>query len=628
MVLATTERPDGMWVPGYWRNDQEKDTPPSIEEILSLWREGQQYYSAFHAQCKLEEDYYNGARKIPVPEGIDPIWPATGNAIINVATDHVDVNNLTIDVPSSPRSRARAERLKRFYQGVWLSIKDPILRTCVRHSFLYGIAFLKNMYSSDQWPDAPMIDEFGDDIPAYKEALKNFVDQRCIAFPFEVMAPRATNLVWDDSKTRIKWVIEYSERSVRDIARRYPEWTKGRGSSHIAQWMEYWDEEWVAYIADNEFVYGPHKHGYGHLPYTPLYPAHTYTFEDGLPQDRFKGILWPVHSLLDSEARLVSQLEAMVRTTAWRTLDFHGPQAVAERTRDQYELFGGMNVVPPGVTVSVSPVVNIAQDLFQELNIVQTGIEQATFPNVIRGMRPRGVSTGFAVSVLAGMGRLVFQGVADGLRHTIEQANSKFAQLVENKIKGRITVHGRSEVHSFDQAIEPDDIRGYYENTVQVKAEAPEEREREALLAMRLFSAGIVSLYEAQKRAGIINPLEEQLQIRAEQLMNSPEFMQAQVQMLMERVGLLPQMAEAAGAPMGGGMPPVPGGFNPGAMNLGGPQLARPGERNMQQARVASNQAQPSVYPEGMGGIDQLGAILGTPQGGAQGMPSGQTIRR
>mgnify|MGYP006405373267 FL=1 len=110
--------------------------------------------------------------------------------------------------------------------------------------------------------------------------------------------------------------------------------------------------------------------------------------------------------------------------------------------------------------------------------------------------------------------------------------------------------------------------------------------------------------------------------------MNSPEFMQAQVQMLMERVGLLPQMAEAAGAPMGGGMPPVPGGFNPGAMNLGGPQLARPGERNMQQARVASNQAQPSVYPEGMGGIDQLGAILGTPQGGAQGMPSGQTIRR
>ena len=85
-------------------------------------------------------------------------------------------------------------------------------------------------------------------------------------------------------------------------------------------------------------------------------------------------------------------------------------------------------------------------------------------------------------------------------------------------------------------------------------------------------------------------------------------------------------MAQAAGGAMGAA--PPAGGFNPGAMNLGGPQLARPGERNMQQARVAANEGQPSVYPEGMGGIDQLGAILGTPQGGAQGMPAGQTIRR
>jgi hypothetical protein len=621
VVLATTERSNGKWVPGYWRTDEDRNEPPRVDEILSLWREGQQYYQGFHAQCKVEEEYYNGLRKIPVPEGIDPIWPATANAIINVATDHVDVNNLTIDVPSSPRSRARAEKLKRFYQGVWLSIKDPILRTCVRQSFMYGLGFLKDMYASDQWPDGPTIDQFGDDTAAYKKELQDFLDRRQIAFPFEVMSPRATNLIWDDSRTRMKWCIEFSERRVRDIARRYPEWTKGKDSTSIGQWMEYWDEEWVAYLMDDEIVWGPHKHGYGHLPYTPLYPANSYTFEDGLPQDRFRGILYPVHSLLDSEARLVSQLEAMVRSTAWRTLDFQGAPSQAEKARDSYEIFGGMNVLPPGVTVAVSPMVNVGQDLFAELNIVQTLIEQATFPNVIRGIRPRGVSTGFAVSVLAGMGRLVFQGVADGLRHTIEQANSKFAQLVENKIKGRVTVHGRTEVHSFDQSIEPDDIRGYYENVVQVKAEAPEEREREALLAMRLLQSGVISLYEAQRRSGIINPLEEQLQQRAEQLMNSPVFMEAQVQLLMERVGLLPQLAAAAGAP-------EQAGINPGSMNLGGAQLPRPGERNIQQGRVASQQGQPSVFPQGFGGLDSLGANIGGAQGGAQGLPSGQTVRR
>jgi len=363
------------------------------------------------------------------------------------------------------------------------------------------------------------------------------------------------------------------------------------------------------------------------MPYSPIIPMMSYTFQDGPPQERYRGILLPIHSLLDSEARLASQAESIVRQMAWRTLDFSGPRAAAEDAAENYELFGGKNVLPPGVAVGISPTASVPPDVFQWLNIVQTWIEQATFPNVIRGVRPKGVSTGFGISVLAGMGRLVFQGVADGVRHTVEQANAHFAMLVENKLKGRVTVHARTDIHNFDQSIGPDDIRGYYENTVQVKAEAPEEREREALLALRLHQAGVISLYEAQRRAGIINPLEEQMQIRAEMLTNSPEVLQAQTQMLLQQIALTSQQA-AAISPTGAPPPEMsPPGVNPGSQNIGGAQLQRPGERMMQQARVASNQATPSVYPEGFGGIDSLGNILGGPTGGAQGMPSGQTVR-
>jgi len=99
--------------------------------------------------------------------------------------------------------------------------------------------------------------------------------------------------------------------------------------------------------------------------------------------------------------------------------------------------------------------------------------------------------------------------------------------------------------------------------------------------------------------------------------------------MLMQRVGLPGQLAEAV-APTQGAPPPgtPPGGpSNPGAQNIGGAQLPRPGERNIQQARVASNQGNASVFPRGLGGLDQLGQRLGSPTGGAQGMPSGQTVR-
>lgn len=626
MVTASTERASGLWVPGYWETEAERDRPPSLDEIMALYTEGKLYFKGFHAQCKLEEDYYGGRRSVPAPEGIDAIWPATANAIVNIATDHVDVNNLAIDVPAAPRARARAERLKKFYQGAWLSIKKPVLRTSVAQAFMYGIAWRKTMFNPLMWPKAPLLDTFGDNLPAYKDALQKFMDLRCINWPIDMSVVKPTNLIWDDSRTRVKWVIEFYERPVKDLQRRYPEWVPSAEaqSTGMAQWIMYWDEEWYAYIADKQFVLGekdnkrPFKHSYGFMPYTPVIPARSYTFEDGLPQDRFKGILNPVHSLLDEEARLLTQINAIIRTVAYRTIDFFGPKQQAEQAAQEYQLFGGKNVLPVGVEVQPSPMVQVPPDLMASLTTTQNYIEQATFPNVIRGMRPRGVSSGFGVSVLAGMGRLVFQGTADGIARSIEQDNSHFAQLVENVIKGPITVHARTDLHNFDQRIEPDDIKGLLENVVKIKAEAPEEREREALLAMRLHGAGIISLYEAMRRSGVGNPLEEQVQIRAEQLLNSEEFIMSQVQQLLQQIGLPSQLLQSVSPSLSSG--------NVGSQNVGGPQLQHLGEANNQQARVASQAGQPSVFPQGQSGISNLGARLGSPNGGPVSVPSGQRL--
>ena len=88
----------------------------------------------------------------------------------------------------------------------------------------------------------------------------------------------------------------------------------------------------------------------------------------------------------------------------------------------------------------------------------------------------------------------------------------------------------------------------------------------------------------------------------------------------MQEVGLGQQL-------MGSISPTLDGAGGIGNMNLGGQQLQRPGEGMLQQGRVASMQGQPSVYPQGISGMDSLGSILGSPGGGAQGMPSGQTVR-
>ena len=609
---------DKLWIPGYDSKE------PTLDLILSLKKDYTPYFAEFHKQCETEESYYYQTVKVPVPKDFDPVIPATARAIVNVATDHVDVNNFSIEVPlSSPQAKARAERLMKFYVGCWMAQKDPVLRTAVKQAFLYGISFIKPTFDPMNWPDAPILDDY-DSEEEYKDSLKEWMEKRKMSFPLRDIVVNPRTLIWDDSRLRMKWAMQTTNVPAYDVKRRYPEWLPRQKDkvTDMAEWTEYWDEEWCAYLADDQFVWGPYKHNYGFLPFFPVKTASAMDYEEGRPEERYQGILKPIHSLLETEARLVSQYSAIVRQTAWRTLDVHGPKSQAEEVATNYQLFGGVNTIPPGVVVEASPTIQVPNDILSLLDRVQTMIEEATFPNVVRGQRPTGISSGYGVSALAGMGRLVFQGVADGLRHCMEQVNSAHAKLVENRIKGKLTVHARSEIHDFDQTVGPEDIRGYYENIVQIKAEAPEEREREATLALQQYQGGIHSLYRAQRNSGITNPLEEQMQMRAEALLNTPEFITAQAQQLLALMGLQPQMEAAAGSEG------APTGNNPGSMNLGGAKLARPGEGAIQGQRMGTNQANAGapVFPQSLADMGQLGRQLGGPMGGSVAMPNGARV--
>lgn len=606
--------------------------PPTIEEIRDLSTGSDQYFRGFHKQCSDEESYYFGTRPVPHPPGTDPIRPATARAIVDVATDHVDVNNMTVDIPLMLRSKARAERLKKFYLGVWNNVRDPVLRTAVKHSFTYGIAWIKTMVNLEQWPDAPRMSQYGVTLEdgqvlmvredEYKEAVADFLERRKLLFPFVAQNVNPKEMRWDDSATGPKWIIRKVQSTAGDVKRRFSDWQTNRKDGDSVTWVEYWDDTYYAYLVDTEMVRKPTVHGYGFLPFVPIMPANSLDWDAGPPEKRYQGILHPVHSLLDSEARLVTQVEAILRTVAWRTVDIVGPAHLTEAVEDTYELFGGKNQIPPNVEVKASPMIQLPSELLSHLSMVQTMIEEATFPNVVRGLRPKGVSSGFGVSVLSGMGRLRFQGAADGLSRAVEKANQNWGKLLVNVLRSSVTVHARSEVHSFDETIKPADVQDYHENVVTFKAEAPEEREREALLARQLYQTErpMISLYEGQRRIGIANPLDEQNQMAAEELVR--QFQPEQLEKLRALLG----ESQAQNLEQAGGVPGVPAAGN--RFLPGQAQLQRPGEANNQAARVASQQGRPSVFPQGQGGLDILGAALGTPQGGAQGLPSGQTIRR
>jgi hypothetical protein len=613
MVMQATNSGPNIFIP----NDEMYDAPeaesskPSALEVLDLLREGKSYFGAFHSACRIEDDFFYNTFQVDTPDGHETVIPATGRSQINVATDHVDINNISVLVPSSARQRARAEKLQRFYTAIWQNIDPAVLRTAVRQSFLYGLGFLKPMYDADNWPDSPRFDDYADP-DEYKEAMKTFMDRRDMSFPFTVKNVNPQNLVWDDSRSDMGWAIEFYDRDPEVIKRKYKNWsglTRGKATS---TWLEYWDKEWMGIIVDNDWLEGyPIRHEYGFMPYKQILPANATDLEMGLPQQRFQGLLKPVHQLLKEEARILTAYGAIIRRHAWTTLNFSGPTASAEMAKQNYEQWEGFNTIPPGVTVSEGPVPHPPQELLAQLNNIQTAIEMATFPNVIRGMRPRGVSSGFQVSVLSGMGRLVFSGVAQGMSRAIQQCNSGFAKIVENKLRDKVTVFGRASVERFDQTVGPRDINGMYDNIVELSAEAPEEAERRAILGKTLFESGIISLMEAQRRAGVVSPFEEQLQIGAERLLNSPQISEMQAAIAAERIGLLNQLTEASDVEGGGGEPDFSSQFQEGLS-----QLQRPGEAAIQRQRVASQgdnngsgQDGVGFFPTGPADLDNLAAI-------------------
>lgn len=585
---------------------------PTFEEVRTLLDENIQYFRTYHGYCDKVDSYYFGSNPVPTADGMEQIHTPIVMATINVATDHVDVNNLAITVPlASQRAKARAERIQKFYHGVWLNVKTPVKRAAVKHAFSYGIGWLKTTWDSDRWPNSPHLDDFDDD-ETYKAALEDFMERKNITFPFVVENISPRRLVWDTSRIGPRWVIEHYQMNPRDLNHMYPQWQRSTTAASLVEWTEYWDDTYFVFIAGNEIV-DSGKHGYGFMPYAPILPANSLDWDDRPPHERYLGLVHgSLFDLADEHARAVTAYAAILRTVAWRTIDFVGPDFATELARKDYELWGGKNKVPAGVEVKASPYIQVPPDLLQHLSTIETLWEQATFPNVIRGLRPSGISSGFGVSVLAGMGRLVFQGVADGMARAIEQCNTHFAKMIENKAMGKVTVHARAEVHSFDQAIGPDDIRGYYENVVTLKAEAPEEREREAILARNLYGAGIISLYEAQKRAGVTNPLEMQVDILAERLQfQDPNVLAALGQLVAERVGLLQQAAEMLDTPQAN-----TGEFAPG---LG--QLPRPGEASIQRDRQ-----QQRAFPQGFPGMDALGSLLGAAPGGTTAQPNGARV--
>lgn len=539
------------------------------KEILDKTKDLEEYYRNFHHQCAGEDTYYDLEFPILQVEGFTAHHPASARIAIDDAAAQIDTSSLQVEVPSrtsSAKHQEAAIRLRQFYLGAWravLEADDTLLHRAAKSMFQYGLACFKTVYDQQLWGDAPQRKR-GENDEAFEERIVEWRGKMRHYFPHKVILVHPANVMPDPTivstpSAGCAYVIEKYRRKAADVAIRYPEWSEGRPQkkmNEFVDWIEYWDANEFWYICDKKKVVQG-KHDYGFVPYEFCDAGLGYSSSDGAPEKRWRGLLHGVHDELQLEARLIYQMEAMIRIHAFgpKTLKITAPETTlqdAERVQKTWSFHpAAMNILPLGVDLDEPTFPNLPPEVMALLGVTQAGIEKATVARVARGERPVGAASGYMTAVLAGLARIKFGPALKSLCRALANINQNFVMLVESYMPNGITVWGYMDAESFDVTLKPEDINNYYVNTVKLSGIAPEEQSRLLHDGIALYQAGLTSKrYVQEKFLQMENPIEDDTQLLIERVLQSPDVMAMLTRALMQSQEV-EERAEALVGPAG-----------------------------------------------------------------------------
>ena len=545
------------------RHRRPKIEAPTKDTILNRKTEGERYWGALHGAQDMDDQYFNLRRPTwaPKPYDADIIYPPTGNSIVTTLADHVAGDSPQIKVPEANlglRAQGRSERLEKGYQGALARFRatadvDPIRGIVTSFGWAGQVVSKGPIFDPSSWGLKPESDDYSDG-DSYEDAMNEYEARKKTEWPFywEICDPRT---VFADPGTHgRKWVVVAFQRRVGEIAAQWPEWDKrtvgmSKNDSPMpddskVDWIEYWDEHFRAYMVGGEFIDGPRPHRYGKPPFQIR--SAGLGKESGEPEEVCRSMIFPVRNLLDAEIRTSSQMSVMIRNTAWTTI-------LSVRNKGLTEIQPGkiVDMVDAESIAAVRPLTEYKPEVFQGImahgQAISSMIEEGTYPNVVKGIKAKGIASGYGQNSLVAQAKVRFGPVAVALQQVLSDFFRDLAFCIENVVQEPVPVWGPMAGGFVDAVLDPKDIDGYYFNVVTVNPMVPGEsavalQEGEHLLNLGAIDMGNFS----QKYAGIENPGEMRTLVMRDKIMNSPEFQRIATVEAAVQTGILDRAIEIA----------------------------------------------------------------------------------
>lgn len=535
--------------------DVEASNPLDEPELSLFWiaeksATGNEIFRNFKSQCKMLDDFFLNDFDFSVPENGTMIRLGTAQSVINTLVAHVSPQFLDISVPPpGPRGQARAENMEKFLTGAHHMIehRSPVYRELTKHAGLYGIAWEKLEFIANEWSDFPEPPPHMEEDGTYRQRVQDVIEKRSITWPIKSVAVNPQNLVWDmNNGTQPRWVIYEYQVDAEWVQAHFPEW--GKYTKGYVKFQEVWTASQVAYVANNEWVMEPRRHGYGKLPWIMYWPQMGLDTGSSEPEKLYMGLLNGSTEMIRAQSQLASHYIDIVGKSAWPTLEFTGPPGITEEVQAAWDdTPGSKNIKPPQVQVGVGETPRPPSEIGIAKEFLDEAIEANTVPAVARGQRPTGAASGYHTAVLAGIASLNFGAVKEAMERGLQDKGEIILRIVELVIDDKVTVFGKTEAGVLDAAIKPSDIKGHYVNIVRINSVSPEEQERRLNLWANLWRSGYVDLDTALRKGGVSNPLEVRAKILEEQFLNSPGIQEQLQAAAASRIPTIQNIIEAAG---------------------------------------------------------------------------------
>jgi hypothetical protein len=278
-------------------------------------------------------------------------------------------------------------------------------------------------------------------------------------------------------------------------------------------------EIWSALLVDDTFVPG-------YEPMATEYPLIPYVGGSG---NHFEGILAAQDGIWQAKCRSMSYYMTGVMHNF--LANYAVQNEFGESVTGLDWGLGKMTPVPWGTKIEpIAPDINVPaiQQVFQQFDVM---LDQSGFSGVAMGQISGGVQAGFAINNLQQASISRIEPHREAVEISVSHVNQLILAYVDTITKRRgykkgVPIWGRSERDnsSYRVSLTSDDIQGYYENHVSLRAPDDQTQTQRITNAVQLKNAALASDQTIRDKLLTNLPGDEQERIDQDQLMMAPQM--------------------------------------------------------------------------------------------------------